>query len=100
MLDHKSCSIRQIFRLFQRVEYFLIAHNLADEAFMSTSNRQAIIEEIHDIYLSYLYDEDIKVKILGELISEVFNSNNGLEESGAGNLDTAGTVSYITDHTR
>lgn len=65
LLDHKSFSVRQTFKVFSRVESLLKQHFKIDElqqedVFMASTMRQHIIEEIADVYLGYLYDKEVK----------------------------------------
>ena len=65
LLDHKQASVRQIFKLFGRVEAYLRQHFKLDELtssdfYMATTTVQNIIEEIVDVYLTYLYDQQVK----------------------------------------
>ena len=78
MLDFKPLSVRQIFKLFSRVEAYLSAHYKRDEIasvgfYLSTSTRTCIIEEILDVYLGYLYDRDLKTQLIQELVHTIWN---------------------------
>jgi hypothetical protein len=44
--------------------------------FVSSSCRQVIIEEIYDIYLSWIYDKSTKAKLIEELVSTIWNENS------------------------
>lgn len=54
-----------------------------------------MIEELHDVYLSYMYDTDLKRKVIIDLVSEVFN--HGSDESM---LDGQSMAEYITERGR
>lgn len=81
MLDFKALSVRQIFKVFSRVENYLREHykleELQAEAFyLSTNARMHIIQDIIDVYLGYLYDKELKAKIIAELVATVWNSQS------------------------
>lgn len=95
LLDYKPASVTQMFSLYERVALCLNSHLAGqqdgDQAFLSQSQRQVIIEEIHDVYLAYMYDSNVKRSLILSLISEVFNSS---EES---TLDGQMIAEYIQD---
>ena len=84
-----------MFSLYERVAVSLHDHlagqNSHDALFLSQSQRQMIIEEIHDVYLAYMYDRDAKRGLLKGLVSEVFNS------ATESTLDSQVISEYITD---
>ena len=79
MLDFKPLSVRQIFKSFSRAETYLKANygveELSDPNFyLSTNARMNILEDFIDVYLGYLYDQNLKRQIITELVSQIWNS--------------------------
>ena len=60
-----------------------------------------MIEEIHDVYLAYMYDIDLKSQLIKDLIANVFNGASSdpedehMQES-ASILDSQIIADYIT----
>ena len=50
-----------------------------------------IIEEVHDVYLGYMYDISLKRNLIKDLVAEVFN------KTGESILDGQLIADYITD---
>ncbi len=65
MLDFKALSVRQVFKTFARAESYLKTHytasQLAESDFYLSSNaRMNLLEDLIDIYISYIYDKTVK----------------------------------------
>eukprot|EP00347_Sterkiella_histriomuscorum_P024492 403330924 len=103
LLDHKQFSIRQTFKLFNRVNIFLEKHFKISELqtenfFLASDSKRQIIEEIVDIYLGYIYDKQIKAKLIEELVAQIWNAHSLLINQSQ--LDPSISVEYIINHTR
>jgi hypothetical protein len=44
--------------------------------YLASNSRQQLIEEIVDVYIGYVYDKEIKMKIIGEMVMEVWNDHS------------------------
>jgi len=69
LLDSKALSVRQVFKVFSRVESLLSAHykqeELSSEGFyLSTNVRMNIVEDLIDMYLAFIYDKDIRLRLI------------------------------------
>ena len=89
LLDYKPPGVTQMFSLYQRVQLGLGEHlesqqQLAADtaAYLSQSQRQLIIEEIHDVYLAYMYDIQAKKALIRDLVANVFNTEQDASLDG------------------
>tara|TARA_B110000285_G_scaffold231311_1_gene299734 strand:+ start:88 stop:975 length:888 start_codon:yes stop_codon:yes gene_type:complete len=101
MLDHRRVSIRQVFKLFARVEDQLRAIvNLDDTEppFLSSQVSSHILQELVDVYLAHIYDTKILRALASSLLRDVYNPT--CERNGLGHLDNDELVDYITEHGR
>lgn len=76
MLDHKQHSVKQVFKLFNRVEHLLHGvTNLEDQepAFLSSEVSKSILADIADLFVTHIYDHEIKASLLHSLVAEAFN---------------------------
>ena len=79
MLDYKPACVTQMFSLYQRILLGLGEHlehqgEGGAAVFLSSHQRQLIVEEIHDVYLAYMYDTGVKCTLIRDLVAEVFNT--------------------------
>jgi len=61
--------VRQIFRAFSRAEACLAAHYdhhqvSSPDFYLSSNVKMNLVEDLIDIFLGYLYDKDIKVRMI------------------------------------
>lgn len=97
MLDFKALSIRQLFKTFSRVETYLSHHykreDLQSEGFyLSTNAKMNILEDLIDVYLGYLYDRDLKTKVIQDLVLTVWNQSDVAQAM----LDPQTVAEYVT----
>ena len=87
-----------MFSLYERIAKSSVgAHlqeSISDESvFLSQAQRQLIVEELHDVYLAYMYDKSIKTAIIRELVANVFNK----PQQNDSVLDGQIIADYITE---
>ncbi len=80
MLDSKALSVRQVFKVFSRVERLLASHfkleELSGEGFyLSTNVKMNIVEDLVDIYTAFIYDKEIKLGLIRDLVATIWNSS-------------------------
>lgn len=83
-----------MFSLYERVAKGTVGTHLkenAESVFLSQTQRQLIIEEVHDVYLAYMYDKNVKKNMIKELVTAVFNAE------GESTLDGQIIAEYITE---
>lgn len=78
MLDYKALSVRQLFKVFSRVESYLATHYKLEDLqspsfFLATNARMNIVEDMIDIYIGYIYDKEIKLRVINDLVSTIWN---------------------------
>jgi hypothetical protein len=43
--------------------------------YLSSNARMNILEDLIDVYLAYIYDKELKMKVIVELVQNVWNDN-------------------------
>jgi midasin (ATPase involved in ribosome maturation) len=76
LLDHKAFSVKQVFKLFARVNNTLktiVDLENKDNTYISSDVSQSILLDIADTFLAHIYDKNVRSNLLLSLVSESFN---------------------------
>lgn len=79
LLDFRAPTITQMFSLYSRIVASLFGdgeQNANEVLHLSQQQRQNVCEEICDVYLGYLYDQDLRQKLIHNLVAKVFNQSD------------------------
>lgn len=93
--------MRQVFKVFSRVESLLSSHYKQEELsaegfYLSTNVRMNIVEDLIDTYVAFIYDKDIRLGLIQDLVATVWNN----ERSQQANLEPQTVADYVTQQTR
>jgi len=101
LLDHKPFSVKQLFRVCQRINSIL--SSIVDlehpgSLFLSSATARDILTDMVDVFLAYLYDKRIKTILVSALVVEVFNP--ACLQNSQTQIDPQELVDYLLEQTR